>query len=455
VTARAHLPFDRFIFTHRVIDGRRVRLGYALTAPGGTRIDFEETLELPESLGALSATNDPAVERALLGLHLVGGTSYWKTCIPADLRVDDGPLSEDDARFWSAVYTLGLGEFFYRNKIDPTGRAVFGATGASIAPARARVAAGPSLLLWGGGKDSAVSHEILASAGETHELLSIGRSDWEWVRRSAEVAGTTLHVVARRLDPKLIEMNAAGALNGHVPVNAYLAFAGTLVAVLFGRLAVIASNESSASKGNATWHGLDVNHQWSKSLEFERSFQGWLSRNIEPAPPYFSLLRPLTELRIVKAFATHTRYFDAVTSCNANFRQSGPAPRRFCLACPKCVFVSLMARPWLDDAAYHALFGGDALADPANLTVVEELLGVRGVKPFECVGTPEETAAAVHLAKANGRRLPHGIMTLFLDRVAGTIPDLDAAAAVALARSGDHALSAERIARLDDYLDRH
>jgi hypothetical protein len=452
----AALRFSTFVFTHRVIEGRRVRLGYALTGgEGGARVEFEETLELPESLGAPPTTSGPAALRALMGLHLAAGTSYWKTCIPPELMVENADLSDDDARFWSAVYTLGLGEFFYRNGIDPTGRAAFRSSGGSIAPARGGVATGPSLLLWGGGKDSAVSHEILDSAGEAHELLSIGRPDWEWVRRSAEVAGPALHVVSRRLDPKLITMNAAGALNGHVPVNAYLAFAGTFVAALFSRPAVIASNEASASQGNATWHGLDVNHQWSKSLDFERRFRGWLRGSIAPAPEYFSLLRPLTELRIVKAFATHAKYFDAVTSCNANFKQAGPAARRFCLTCPKCVFVSLMARPWLDDPEYHALFGGDALADPANLTLVEELLGVRGVKPFECVGTPEETAAALHLAKSNGRSVPHGIMTVFLDRVAGTIPDLDAAAAIALARSGVHELSAMRIARLDDYLDRH
>ena len=163
----------------------------------------------------------------------------------------------------------------------------------------------------------------------------------------------------------------------------------------------------------------------------------------------------MSELRIVKAFATHPEYFDAVTSCNANFRQSGPTARRFCLACPKCVFVSLMARPWLDDAAYHALFGGDALADPANLTFVEELLGVRGTKPFECVGTPEESVAAVHLAKSRGRTIPHGVMTALAGHVASSVSDLDTVAARALARSRDHELSATRIAQLDDYLDRH
>jgi len=454
VVAHTAFPFDTFSFTHRAIERRRVRLGYTLTSRDGARAEFEETLELTDALGPLVPADDPAVDRALLGLHLAAGTSYWKTCIPRQLVVENASLSGDDATFWNTVYTLGLGEFFYRNGIDPTGRASF-PEAEGPAPEPARTAPGPSLLLWGGGKDSVVSHEILKAAGEAHEFLSIGRPEWEWVRRSAAVAGGTLHVVSRRLDPKLLEMNAAGALNGHVPVNAVLAFAGTLVALLAGRPAVIASNEASASFGNATWHGIDVNHQWSKSLEFERLFRAWLRRNLRGGPEYVSLLRPLSELRIVKAFATHPKYFDAVTSCNAHFKQSGPAARRFCLACPKCVFVSLMARPWLDDAAYHALFGGDALADPGNHTFVEELLGVRGTKPFECVGTPDETVAALHLALARGRTIPHGIMTTFAGHVLPKYPDLDAVAGHVLTRSYNHELSTLRTAQLDDYLDRH
>jgi hypothetical protein len=299
-----------------------------------------------------------------------------------------------------------------------------------------------------------VSERVLAQAREPHELLTIGRSGWEWISRSAAIAGVPHHVAERRLDPKLFELNAAGALNGHVPVSAYLAAAGTLIALLSGRRAVVASNESSASHGSTTWKGLDVNHQWSKSFEFERGFRAWHARHLSGGPDYFSLLRPLTELRIVKAFATETRFFSSITSCNRNFSQSGPAAARWCLTCPKCVFVSLMARPWLDDARYHALFGGDALADPANCETIEELLGLRGSKPFECVGTPDESAAAVHLARMRGITLPHGCMTVFGDRIAER-SDLDAVAAEALRRSDEHSIPPRWLAALDAYLDRH
>src|SRR4030095_910906 len=159
---------------------------------------------------------DAGVARALLALHLAAGTSYWKTAVPKRLVLRETSLSADDAAFWTAVYTKGLGEFFYRNAIDPNGAAVFEGSGA-IAPAAVPAATGPALVLWGCGKDSVVSERVLAQAREPHELLTIGRSGWEWISRSAAIAGVPHHVAERRLDPKLFELNAAGALNGHVP----------------------------------------------------------------------------------------------------------------------------------------------------------------------------------------------------------------------------------------------
>jgi hypothetical protein len=454
VLARSAFPFDTLSLTHRAVDGRRVRLGYALTG-GAARVEFEETLEVPESLGPLAPADRLDAARALAGLHVAAGTSYWKIAAPATVDLGALAMSDAETRLWRDVYTLGMAEYFYRNELDPDRGAAFVASRAQTPSGDGpREGAGPALLLWGGGKDSAVSHEILAASGEPHELLAFGRADWGWIGRSAAAAGRPVHLVVRRLDPKLREMNDAGALNGHVPVNAILAAAGTLVAVLTGRPAVVASNELSASFGNAVWRGIDVNHQWSKSLAFERSFRRWLGES-GIGTDYFSLLRPLTELRIVKAFATHPAYFGAITSCNANFSQSGPAPQRFCRSCAKCVFVALMARPWLDDASYHRLFGGDPLADPGNLTIVEELLGVRGTKPFECVGTPDETAAAIHLAHARGHGLPHGVMTAFAASPAARSADLAAVVVRELARSADHELTDGRLAQLDAYLDRH
>src|SRR6185436_5573198 len=82
VGAAGTSSFDRFTFTHRTIVGRLVRLGYALSSRAGARIAFEETFELPPSLGPLARADDPAIAHVLRGLHITAGTSYWKTFIP-------------------------------------------------------------------------------------------------------------------------------------------------------------------------------------------------------------------------------------------------------------------------------------------------------------------------------------------------------------------------------------
>jgi len=453
VIERRPLPYDTFELTHRAIDGRLVRLGYALRSPSDARVDLEETLEVPPSLGPLASADDPAVARLLAALHLVAGASYWKTCLPARVVVSGAVLSEEDAALWNRVYTAGLAEFFYRNGIDPSGLVPFTGESKGAPPARAE-AKGSALLLWGGGKDSVVSHEALREGAVPHDLLTIGRA-WDPVQRSAAIAGATHHLAKRTIDPKLFELNTQGAWNGHVPVSAYLAFAGLLLAALTGRSGVIASNEASASSGNTIWNGLDVNHQWSKSIEFERLLRAWLARHLDGTVDYVSLLRPLTELRITKAFTTHPAYFEAISSCNKNFRQQGEAEARWCRSCAKCVFVAIMARPFVDQKAYHTLFGGDPLADPENISYIEELLGLRGMKPFECVGTPDESAVALKLAKEAGRPLPHGVMTALHEELIARDVDWDRATPHALARGDEHALSPTLLGVLDGYLARH
>ena len=69
--------------------------------------------------------------------------------------------------------------------------------------------------------------------------------------------------------------------------------------------------------------------------------------------------------------------------------------------------------------------------------------------------SPDETAAAIHLARTRGHLLPHGVMTAFAAACAASGLDLETLAGRALSRSDEHELSKEREAELDDYLARH
>src|SRR5690606_33353255 len=122
---------------------------------------------------------------------------------------------------------------------------------------------------------------------------------------------------------------------------------------------VVMSNEYSASSGNLTWHGREINHQWSKSLEFETLFRSVVSESLGGTVDYFSLLRPLTSLRIAELFEQHPAYLGSFRSCNRAFHIDEQARRsQWCGECEKCCFVNLILAPYVDAAALEAVFGG-------------------------------------------------------------------------------------------------
>lgn len=466
------LPYDTFVFSHRAIAGATVRLGYRLHGMEGS-LDFEETFQLPAALAGSAA--DPAdIAAALDGLHLAAGVSYWKTCCPSRIEIATHTLARRDTAFWDEVYNRGLGELYYRNGLDPRGLARFpartdGGGEAEGNRAEGTAAAGPALVLAGGGKDSVVAYEVLRAAGLPQVPLQVVPAGREW-RLAPDLEGTGLRVT-RRLDPRLLELNAAGAYNGHVPFSAILAFTAQLVAVLGGFGAVVAANERSASNGNLLVDGVEVNHQWSKGLRFEEMFQDWQRAHLRRVPLYFSLLRPLSELRITRALATHRRWLGSVTSCNANFKQS-PAPpaQRWCGRCAKCVFVAMMLAPWLEESELQAVFAtseecrdrrqaeprpGNPLAMPGNVPEAERLLGLRDHKPFDCVGTPREAAAALWLCHSRGLGKDWPVMRMFRERV---LPGLSAPAdlvSAEMAIGADHLLPARWEHALANYLEHH
>ncbi len=79
-----------------------------------------------------------------------------------------------------------------------------------------------------------------------------------------------------------------------------LAFVSLLVAAGAGLRYIALSNESSANE--PTVPGTQINHQYSKSLDFEQDFRNYVKQFIHPEMAYFSFLRPLNELQIAKLF---------------------------------------------------------------------------------------------------------------------------------------------------------
>ena len=155
-----------------------------------------------------------------------------------------------------------------------------------------------------GGKDSSLSLEMLKTFDPTctREVLILNPS--RSALESVQIAGYPDPIIVQRtIDTTLISLKSKGYLNGHTPFSAYLAFLGTMIADMHSCSSVIVSNERSASEENTIFHGLPINHQYSKGLRFERRFREYASQQFPGSAQYFSLIRPLYDLQVSGLFA--------------------------------------------------------------------------------------------------------------------------------------------------------
>jgi hypothetical protein len=272
----------------------------------------------------------------------------------------------------------------------------------------------------GGGKDSAVALEIVRRAGVEAALFSVG--DAPPISRTAEVAGLPHLLVRRRLAPNLAPLNRRGALNGHVPITAIVSCVALLTAALHGFGAVAMANERSASSGNVTWDGVDVNHQFSKSLRAERLLRAAVAEATADVE-IFSILRPASELAIARAFARMERYHAAFTSCNTIFRLD-PELRgtSWCCDCPKCRFVFLVLAPFSTPGHLREVFGRDLLDDDDQFAGFALLTATGGHKPFECVGEEQESIAAIRLLADDPQWRSHRVVRRLVAEVLTRAP---------------------------------
>ncbi len=363
--------------------------------------------------------------------------------------MDSGPLAERTARMLEEIWTQGLSEFAYRNDLDLTGRVRF-PTGAAAppAPGQAPLSRRTAVPI-GGGKDSLTTLEILREAGEPIVAFAVGSAPP--IARTIAASGLPACTVTRRLAPELLALNAAGAWNGHVPISSILAFLTPVCAILYGFDAAAFSNERSANAPTLTSAWGPVNHQYSKSLAFERLASRYIRDHVLAGFDYFSFLRPLSELAITRSFTTWLDRYPEFSSCNRNFRQDrdGATPR-WCLDCAKCRSTFLLLAPFNAPARLTGLFGGNLLADAAQVPHFRELLGLQGTKPFDCVAEDYEYQAALVMA---ARRTDwRDVITPDLRADAARVPDPDDAIARALAPSPDHELPPRFAAILDAHL---
>lgn len=375
----------------------------------------------------------------VFNLGLVEAISYWKAACPPVLSVEAGDLDKDQINWWHDLFLHGLGEFFYKNKIDftkPDFLTISGVREGMFFRSIATAPAGKSeekggdpdiggtrnkyadlstrqddsaLILVGGGKDSVVTLELTKKLGVQRQAMLLNPTPA--MLAVTRLAGFSEPIIVKRtIDAALLNLNHEGYLNGHTPFSAYLAFLSLLVGKIYHFRHVLTSNEESASVGNAIFKGLEINHQYSKSFRFEERFRDYSQKYLGSTPEYLSFLRPLSELQIASLFAKFAQYFPVFNSCNVG------RGKFWCGHCPKCAFVFLILSPFVPSGKLIQIFGKDLLDEPSLSETFLDLVGLNGLKPFDCVGTKEESVEAVSLTlnkyQTEDRKLPQNLALL-------------------------------------------
>lgn len=337
----------------------------------------------------LEGTVDARFTRALSVLAFIASLSYWKAAIPPEIDVDDLPLEGTSHRVWDRFVRESFGEFCYRNDIREARDApdAFVRVRGVKTPDRTAVweGTGPPLVLYSGGKDSLALVEAHRRAGTPFWQFLYNPSPRHLTRAGSTGADRTF-TAHRTIDPTLLELNDTGFLNGHTPYSAYLASVATLVATFTGAQSTQAANTRSDDEPNLRWGPWHINHQWTKSVDFEEFFRTQTAAM--GLPPYVGAFRPLYELQLLAA--SDNRSF---TSCNR--AQARRMTQEWCGRCAKCAWVHLAVAALDGLSAATTLIGSNPLTDPEMASTYREMLGATDARPFECTGTIAEVAACL------------------------------------------------------------
>lgn len=379
--------YDTFIYDSYEIEEleNTTKIIYNFIVPSLTQ--YKPTLEVKKF------KIDSFTKNLIFHIGLVELVSYWKATCSKNVIIKAGYINKEQIEFFKKLYFYGLGELFYTNGITPNYDDFINIK-CELKEQNIEIpnyVGNGNLIPIGGGKDSNVTLEIMKSDFEDNLCFIINPK--QVTLSCAQTAGYSnekIVTVKRTIDKNLIELNKQGFINGHTPFSALVAFLSYFNAYITGKKYILLSNESSANESNVD--GTKINHQYSKTYEFECDFNEYTKKYFKIDIKYFSLLRPLSEYQIAMLFSNYEKYHEIFKSCNVGSKKE---PWHWCCSCPKCLFVYIILSPFLYKEKLIEIFGEDLFEKEDLLDIFIELTGYGKTKPFECVGTYEEVRYAI------------------------------------------------------------
>lgn len=374
-------------------DNEMIYLEYEFEIPKLTK--FKPELKILKKNLKFKDISSEYVKNMVFHIGLIELLSYWKSTCSPNIIIKCGYLNEEQIKWWKKIYFYGLGELFYINNIKTNINNFVNIKceykKEQFNYKKIDYISDGYIVPIGGGKDSVVTLETLKINKENDYCLIINPK--EVTLKCAKIAGledNNIIEIYRTIDSNLIDLNNKGFINGHTPFSAMLAFLSYFVAYLLSKKYIALSNENSANESNV--EGEKINHQYSKSFEFECDFERYADEYLKAPIKYFSFLRPLNELQIAKIFSRKEQYHSIFKSCNVGSKEK---EWKWCCNCAKCLFAYIILSPYLYKDKLIKIFGVDMFTKSDLLKTFIELTGNGETKPFDCVGTFEEVNFAI------------------------------------------------------------
>jgi len=168
----------------------------------------------------IKRVGESAIDNLVFHLGMAESLSYWKATCSPEIIVNAGALTLQQINWWKDLLLQGMGEFFYQNRIDFTQEEfiqIISPSRQSSPKKQSNPRLSPNILIpIGGGKDSIVTLELLKKSKQKINAFVLNPKHEQ--KEILKITGLKNPIIVERtIDPRLLELNRRGYLNGQNP----------------------------------------------------------------------------------------------------------------------------------------------------------------------------------------------------------------------------------------------